>query len=104
MTDSDTPKDGDFASYLERKQMQSTAGVAIAKPNEATPVDENDTPLVSKPVRQTINDVLVNGEEPTDAFLEELSALENAPELSDEDFEKQALEHPGADGDPRTPE
>lgn len=56
------------------------------------------------PPRQTIQDVLIDGEEPTEEFLEEWNALENAPELSDEEFERQALSAPGDDGDTGTPE
>lgn len=56
------------------------------------------------PEKQTIEDILLNGEEPTEEFLEEIIALNKAPELSDEEFERQALEAPGADGDPNTPE
>ena len=40
---------------------------------------------------QTINDVLIEGQEPTIEFLEELEALHNAPDLSDHELEKQAL-------------
>lgn len=39
-----------------------------------------------------------------EAFIEELVALRNAEPLSDDELERQALEHPGADGDPATPE
>lgn len=56
------------------------------------------------PPRQTIQDVLIDGAEPTEEFLEEWNALENAPELSDEEFERQALSAPGDDGDTETPE
>lgn len=54
--------------------------------------------------RQTLDDVLTDGEEPTAELIEEINALEQAPPLSDEELAKQALEHPGADGDPSTPE
>lgn len=63
------------------------------KPHELAPDAE----------RQTLDDVL-DGEEPTKELLEELDALEQAPPLSDEELAQQALEHPGADGDPSTPE
>jgi hypothetical protein len=41
--------------------------------------------------QQTLNDVLVDGQEPTAEFLEELNAVHNAPPLSDDELEKQAL-------------
>lgn len=61
-----------------------------------TPSNPKDTP-------QTLQEVL-EGEEPTEEFLEEMQALENAPELSEEELARQALEAPGGDGDPSTPE
>ena len=99
MTTSDTPKDGDFASYLEARQKKSPTGSPEPAAQAAADFGE---PAV--PPRQTIEQVLVEGEEPTEEFLEEWNALENAPELSDEEFARQALEAPGDDGDPRTPE
>ncbi|MBE7366194.1 hypothetical protein [Ramlibacter pallidus] len=56
-----------------------------------------------KDTPQTLQEVL-EGEEPTEEFLEEMQALENAPELSEEELARQALEAPGGDGDPSTPE
>lgn len=56
-------------------------------------------PDAPKPARQTIHDVLVDGEEPTEEFLEELHALENAPPLSDDELARQALQQPPADSD-----
>lgn len=95
----DTPKDGDFASYLDARQSNPSPASSDkgAKSNAGF-----DDPVVSP--RQTIQQVLVNGEEPTVEFLEEWNALENAPELTDEELEQQALNAPGDDGDTRTPE
>ena len=61
-----------------------------------TPSNPKDTP-------QTLQEVL-EGEEPTEEFLEEMQALEDAPELTEEELARQALEAPGDDGDPNTPE
>jgi hypothetical protein len=98
MTRSDTPKDGDFASYLEGKTRRPT------RPSDVvTTVGENPSDP-AEPPRQTIQQVLVDGEEPTDEFLEEWNALENAPDLSDEELARQALEAGGDDGDLNTPE
>ena len=41
---------------------------------------------------QNLNDVLEKGEEPTEAFLEEFSALENAEPMAQDDLEKQAMQ------------
>lgn len=88
---SNTPRNGDFAALFE-------ANGKSANVSNQTPAEANI------PESQNINDILNNGEEPTAEFLEEMNALENAPPLSDEEFEKQALAHPGTDGDAKTPE
>lgn len=103
MTNSSEPKDGDFTSYLESISRQE-GGTRRVEDSGVALNDSNDgSPSAGSTKRQTINDVF-NGQEPTDEFLEELSALENAPALSDEEFERQALSAPGADGDVGTPE
>ena len=53
---------------------------------------------------QKLEEVLLEHEEPTQEFLDELAALEQAPPLSDEELARQALEAGGADGDSTTPE
>lgn len=94
----DTPNDGDFASYLEG--VQTSSGQASPLPTEGS---ENADPSADRR-DQSIEDVVVHGEEPTDAFLEEWNAIQNAPGLSDEELARQALSAPGDDGDPSTPE
>jgi hypothetical protein len=102
MPDYDVPKDGDFASYLEM----------AAKKKEPAPAQSDASPkgfeslksAEGAQTRQTIQQVLVEGQEPTDEFLEEWNALNEMPELSDEELERQALHDSGADGDIRTPE
>lgn len=89
------PKDGDFASYLEQ---QREAAQPAATPDRDPPGEE------AQPREQNLQDVLAYGEEPTEEFLEKFRALNEAPALSDEDMERQALESGGDDGDPRTPE
>jgi len=100
MTTSDTPKDGDFASYLEAKSRNQSTVLPVQGRELNIQAEEP----VAVPPRQTIQQVLVDGEEPSAEFLEEWNALENAPELSDEELEKQALSAPGDDGDTQTPE
>lgn len=91
----DVPKDGDFASYLEAKENQR----APETPQPDAAVDD-----LAIPPRQTLQQVLVEGEEPTEEFLEDWKALNEAPDLSDEELAQQALNAPGDDGDVRTPE
>ena len=65
----------------------------------AATANQTETP----PEQQTLSDVL-NGQEPTPEFLDEFVALTEAPPLSEDELEKQALNHPGGDGDTSTPE
>jgi hypothetical protein len=69
-----------------------TSDTTISKSSERLPTKA--TKVLSKNDdnnRQTLNDVLVDGQEPTTEFLEELNAVHNAPPLSDDELEKQAL-------------
>lgn len=93
------PANGDFAAYLEARQ--NTAAAQLMQP----PAVPENAGAPSVPRRtQSVEDVLVHGEEPTDEFLEEWNEIQNAPELSDEELARQALSAPGDDGDPSTPE
>jgi hypothetical protein len=89
-----TPKDGDFASYVQG---------AASKPVPSPIASSETSPLQAEDDPQTLQQVL-EGEEPSEAFLEEMRALQDAPELADEELARQALEAPGGDGDPSTPE
>jgi hypothetical protein len=94
------PKDGDFAPYLEGK-----TGRAAEAPGAATLVDANaNASAPADAPRQTIEQILIEGQEPTEEFLEAWNAGQAVPALSDEELERQALEAPGGDGDPSTPE
>jgi hypothetical protein len=99
MTDADPPKDGDFAAYLARKQEELR--------NSPEPLTEQPPPVgpqtdeVARP--QSIEDIVLYGQEPTDEFIEQWNEAKRN-QVSEAELERQALEHPGADGDPQTPE
>jgi hypothetical protein len=99
MPNTNEPKDGDFASYLE-----AFASRKIGVGPELNAERDNSSPLERKAERQTIQHVLAEGQEPTTEFLEEMKALNEAPDLSDEELERQALSAPGDDDDVQTPE
>ncbi|MBX9675317.1 MAG: hypothetical protein K2V71_01745 [Methylotenera sp.] len=61
------------------------------KPNKYLETQTIDPVINSIEKPETLDDVL-NGEEPTVAFLEELAVLDSSPALSDEELERQALE------------
>lgn len=102
MANSDTPKDGDFASWVEEKTeaMKFELGEKFPVP----PTELHSPSVHVETGQQKLEEVLLGHETPTQAFLDELSALEKAPPLSDEELARQALESGGADGDSGTPE
>jgi hypothetical protein len=99
MLDLNAPKDGDFAAYLNGVANQNSS---VAQESSARA--SGTLPQGGDPEPQTIQQVLLEGQEPTDEFLEQFIALNEAPELSDEELERQALSAPGDDGDVSTPE
>lgn len=102
MSNSNPRKDGDFAHWVDEK-----AEALKFELGEKFPVPP--TVLASPSVhietgRQKLEEVLLEHEAPSQEFLEELAALEEAPPLSEEELARQALEAGGADADPGTPE
>jgi hypothetical protein len=82
MSTTNTPKDGDFAAELDRMAQAAT------KPSIPAP---------------SLDEVL-GAPDALDKALADLQELEDAPALSDEELARQALAHPGGDGDASTPE
>ena len=102
MTNSETPKDGDFAHWVEEKAEAMKFELGDKFPIPPTVLHSPSVHVETS--GQKLEEVLLGHEVPTQAFLEELSALEAAPQLSDDELTRQALEAGGADGDPVTPE
>jgi len=99
MTHADTPRDGDFAAYLARKREElRKSPEPLVEPRSPGGARTED---IARP--QSIEDILLHGQEPTDEFIEEWNEAERN-QVSEAELERQALEHPGADGDPATPE
>jgi hypothetical protein len=102
MSNSDTPKDGDFTHWVEEKSEALKFELG-----EKFPVPP--TALVSPSVHletgaQKLEEVLLEHEAPSAEFLEELAALKAASPLSEEELARQALADGGADNDTKTPE
>ena len=102
MNDSNTPRDGDFANWVEGR-----SGVLKFELGDKFPVPP--TVLQSPSVHvetsaQKLEEVLLEHEAPTQEFLDELAALEQAPALSDEELARQAFEAGGADGESTIPQ
>ena len=102
MNQSNTPKDGDFANWVEEKSEALKFELGEKFPVPPTTLQSPSVHVETG--RQKLEEVLLEHEEPTPEFLEELAALEDAPPLSDEELARQALEAGGEDGDSSTPE
>ena len=102
MSNSNPPKDGDFAHWIDEKSQALKFELGEKFP---VPPTELHSPSVHVETgEQKLEEVLLEHEEPTQEVLEELAALEDAPPLSDEELARQALEAGGADSDTGTPE
>ena len=102
MSQSDTSKSNDFSDWVDEKSQ-----ALVFELGEKFPIPP--TALLSPSVHvetseQKLEEVLLEHETPTPEFLEELAALEDAPPLSDEELDRQALAAGGSDGDASTPE
>ena len=100
MTASQTPPANDFVRWVEEKSEVVMADLGDKFP----PATSGAQAIHAETSSQRIEEVLLGHEQPDDALLEELAALEDAPPLSDEELARQALESGGADADPATPE
>lgn len=102
MIPSDTPKNGDFAQWMDEKSEALKFELGEKFPVPPTVLVSNS--VHAETGQQKLEEVLLEHEQPTPAFLEEVAALEAALPLSDEELERQALQAGGADNDNSTPE
>jgi hypothetical protein len=101
-TNSDDPKDGDFTAWVDEKT--EALKFELGEKFPVPPTELHSPSVHVETSQQKLEEVLLEHEAPTDAFLEELQALKEAPQLSEEELTRQALEAGGADGDSNTPE
>ena len=100
MASSQPPPSNDFVRWVEEKSDAVMADLSERFP----PATSGPQAVHAETSSQRIEEVLMGHEQPKDALLDELAALENAPPLSDDELEKQALDDGGGDADPATPE
>lgn len=100
MTASRNPPANDFVRWVEEKSDAVMADIGDKFP----PATSGTEAIHAETSSQRLEEVLLGHEQPDDALLEELAALEDAAPLSDEELDRQALESGGADADPATPE
>ena len=94
------PASNDFVRWVEEKSDAVMADLSERFP----PATSGPQAVHTETSSQRIEEVLMGHEQPKDALLDELAALENAPPLSEAELERQALEDGGGDADPATPE
>ena len=70
----------------------------------ATPTDLQSFSVLAGTGLQMRADKLLGHQQPTQASLDELAALEQAPPLASEELARQALDAGGIDGDSSTPD
>ena len=102
MSDTNTPKDGDFAHWIEEKSEALKFELGEKFPVPPTVLHSPSVHVETS--QQKLEEGLLEHVEPTPECLDELAALEQAPPLSDEELARQALEAGGNDGDSTTPE
>ena len=100
MASPQTPASNEFSRWVEEKSDAVMADLSERFP----PATSGPQAVHAETSSQRIEEVLMGHEQPKDALLDELAALENAPPLSDDELERQALEDGGGDADPATPE
>ncbi len=102
MTPDTTPPEGELNKLIDEQLELAAAKIPALEPAvvHPSPVDHEER----QAAHATLEDVLLGNAVPTPEMLEELAALDAAPELSEEELARQALADGGADDDPATPE
>lgn len=100
MSRHDTPPEGDFSKLVDEQLELAAVKLPVLTPVHPSPVDHEEM----KAEHPSIEDLLLGNAEATPELLEEIAALQDAPEISEEELARQALAHGGADNDPATPE
>ena len=100
MADPDTPPESGFNKLVDEQLELAALKLPVLTPVHPSPVDHEELPAA----HANIEDLLRGSVQATPEMLEEVAALQDAPELSDEELARQALAHGGGDGDPATPE
>lgn len=90
MSTHDTPRNGDFGKLIDEQLELAAAKLPALAPAVVHPSPEDHDEIAAP--HPTLEDVLLGNAEATPEMLEELAALDSAPELSEEELVRQALE------------
>jgi len=102
MSHAATPPEGTLNRLLDEQLELAAAKLPALAPAVAhpSPADHEEV----KTAHTRLEDVLLGNAAASPEMLDELAALEAAPELTEDELARQALADGGADGDPKTPE
>lgn len=100
MTRRDTPPEGGFNKLVDEQLELAAVRLPVLTPVHPSPIDHEEV----RAAHPDIEDLLLGNAEATPEMLEEMAALRDAPELSEEELARQALADGGGDNDPATPE
>ena len=88
-----TPPEGEFSKLVDEQLELAVAKLPVLTPVHPSPVDHEELQVA----HPGIEELLLGNSEATPEMLEEMAALQNAPELSEEELAQQALARDPAD-------
>jgi hypothetical protein len=96
------PPEGSLGKLIDEQLELAASKIPALEPQAVhpSPVDHDER----RAAHATLEDVLLGNAQASPEMLDELTALQEAPALSDEELARQALADGGADNDPGTPE
>ena len=101
MTSDTTPPEGELNKLVDEQIELAVAKIPALAPTgvHPSPVDHEER----KAAHPSLEDVLLGNAEASPEMLEELAALDAAPELSEEELARQALGDGNPDNEPPAP-
>lgn len=90
---STTPGEGSIATLIDQQLELAAAKLPALRPGDVHPSPEDHDEVAA--AHPTFEDVLLGNAEATPEMIDELSALEAAPPLADDELARQALEDGG---------
>ncbi len=101
MTSDTTPPEGELNKLVDEQIELAVAKIPALAPTgvHPSPVDHEER----KAAHPSLEDVLLGNAEASPEMLEELAALDAAPELSEEELARQALADGNPDNEPPAP-
>lgn len=100
MTRQHPSPEGGFSKLVDEQLELAVVKLPVLTPVHPSPADHDEVLTA----HANIEDLLLGNAQATPEVLEEMAALQDAPELSEEELTRQALAQREADGEPATPD